>query len=592
MPHSKEAARLGFDADNCERMFRAVDDGLCLLHGGCLMAFLLSSRRADWLGHLPGDVRGGVVVALGLIAEALAFSLMAGVDPQVGLYTTACLGIVIAFMGGRTAMISAASGSTALIMALLVRNMGVEYVTVTTLMVGVLQFVGGAFRVNRLIRFVSYPVVMGFVNALGILIFTSQIPTMRHADFAAWGMIVAGVAIIYLLPRLTTIIPSPVVCIMALTAFSLATGHHFQTIGETGRLPNAFPIPLWPHIPSLGTLFAILPYAVGIAIVGLMESMLTSRVVDDLTDTPSDKSRECKGQGIANFLSGIMGGMTGCGIIDQTKINVKFGGRGRLSTFLAGALLLFMVVVLHRWVAAIPVAALVAVMIFAAVTTINWDSLRALRRDPPASTVIMLVTVIVVLATSNLAYGVLAGVCINALLFAGQMHRMLRVDSDGPESGSNIPPASSVQDANAVRFYRVSGPIFFAAADDFTNMFDYTAGPGRVTVDVSKARFWDLTAVNALRQILDKLRRSGKTVLLTGGDSAFASLKRRPHVPHRTERADPASRPETPPHVQDLLDAYGQKPTAPSSLPPSRRELAAPAKQEARPESRDDLKDK
>lgn len=517
------------------------------------MAFPLSSTRADWLGHLPGDIRGGVVVALGLIAEALAFSLMAGVAPQVGLYTTACLGIVIAFTGGRTAMISASSGSTALIMALLVRHIGVEYVTVTTLMVGVLQIIGGAFRINRLIRYVSYPVVMGFVNALGILIFTSQIPTMRGADFAAWGMIVAGVAIIYLLPRLTTAIPSPVVCIVALTAFSLVSGYHFPTIGETGRLPDAFPVPLWPHIPSVGTLFAILPYAAGIAIVGLMESMLTSRVVDDLTDTPSDKSRECKGQGIANLISGIMGGMTGCGIIDQTKINVKFGGRGRLSTFIAGALLLFMVVELHRWVAAIPVAALVAVMIFAAVTTINWDSLRALRRDPPASTAIMLVTVIVVLATSNLAYGVLAGVCINALIFAGQMDRMLRVDTEGPDLpvGPNVPSAQAApHDESAVRIYRVIGQVFFGASDDFSDMFDYTTGPGRVTVDVSQARFWDLTAVNTLQSVLAKLRRSGKTVLLTGGDAAFAGLKRRRHADH----------PENPPHVQALLDTYGQAP--------------------------------
>lgn len=507
----------------------------------------LSSTRSDWLGHLPGDIRGGVVVALGLIAEALAFSLMAGVEPRVGLYTTACLGIVIAFTGGRTAMISAASGSTALIMALLVRNLGVEYVTVTTLMVGVLQYVGGVFRINRLIRFVSYPVVMGFVNALGILIFTSQLPAMREADLAAWTMIVAGVAIIYLLPRLTTIVPSPVVAIVVLTAFSLLSGVHFMTIGESGRLPDAFPVPLWPHLPSPGRLFALFPYAVGIAIVGLMESMLTSTVVDDDTDTPSDKSRECKGQGIANFVSGIMGGMTGCGIIDQTKINVRFGGRGRLSTFIAGALLLFMVVEWHAWVADIPVPALVAVMIFAAVTTINWDSLRSLRRDPPASTAIMLVTVVVVLATGNLAYGVLAGVCINALIFTGQMDRMLRVDRDKVGDGGTT----------SIRIYRVDGQVFFGAADDFVDSFDYADGPGRVTVDVGKARFWDLTAVNALQRVLDKLNRSGKTVLLIGGDTAFQGLMRRSR--ETGER-------EFPPHVQSLLDRYARPEAA---LPPS-----------------------
>lgn len=492
------------------------------------MQKLFSSTRQDWLSNLKGELRGGVVVALGLIAEALAFSLMAGVDPRVGVYTTACLSMTLAICGGRTAMISATSGSTALIMALLVREHGIEYVTATTLLAGVLQIIGGYFHVNRLISFVSQPVIMGFVNALAILIFTSQLPQMENEGWAAYAAIAAGLAIIYLLPRLTTAIPSPVVCIVVLTAFSMYFQPGFQTIADMGRLPVTFPRPTIPSLSSFHSLWLVLPYALGIAVVGLIESLLTSTVVDDLTDTPSDKARECKGQGIGNLVSGFFGGMTGCGIIDQTKINVHFGGRGRLSTFIAGGLMLFMVLVLHRFVAAIPVPALVAVMIFAAITTFNWHSIRTLRTDPPASTAIMLITVAVVLLTNNLAYGVLAGVCINALLFAKQMDRQLHVEAKEDEEHGKLS-------------YLVRGEIFFASTTDFVEQFDFGTRVTDITIDVNNACFRDLTAVSALKRVMDTFGRHKKNITLSGSAHAFEELKRHGKYP---------------PRVYDLMQQY------------------------------------
>lgn len=486
------------------------------------MPTALASPGREWFGNIGGDIRGGVVVALGLIAEALAFSFMAGVDPVVGLYTTACLAMTLAFFGGRTAMISAASGSTALIMILMVRAHGVEYVTITTLMAGAIQIIGGFFRVDKLIQFVSYPVIMGFVNALAILIFLAQVPQLLHADLYDYAMIAAGLAIIYLLPYVTRIVPSPVVCIVVLTAFAIWSGLPFQTVGDMGRLPTGLPMPLRLTLPSPDMWAAVFPYALGIAIVGLIESLLTSTVVDDLTATPGNKSRECKGQGIGNIVSGLLGGMTGCGIIDQTKINVRFGGRGRLSTFLAGALLLFMVIALHRWVAAIPSPALVAVMIFAAVTTFNWTSLRALRTDPPASAAIMIITVLVVLVTDNLAYGVLTGVCLNSLIFVNQINRTLRIDS-------------TLEPDGARRVYSVAGHVFFASDDTFISAFDYGEDIKNITIDLGAAHFWDVTSVNTLERALNKLRQAGKNVVLTRAEGAFDKLAAHHH--HTPARA-------------------------------------------------------
>src|SRR5690606_4389546 len=375
---------------------------------------MLQSLKNTWFYNIRGDVLAGLVVALALIPEAIAFSIIAGVDPKVGLYASFCIAVVIAFAGGRPAMISAATGAMALLMVTLVKEHGLEYLLAATLLCGVLQIIAGYLKLGSLMRFVSRSVVTGFVNALAILIFMAQLPELTNVTWHVYAMTAAGLGIIYLfpyIPQLGKMLPSPLVCILVLTAISLYLGLDIRTVGDMGELPDTLPVFLWPDVPlTLETLTIIFPYSAALAVVGLLESMMTATIVDDMTDTTSDKNRECKGQGVANIATGLLGGMAGCAMIGQSVINVKSGGRTRLSTFLAGVLLLIMVVFLRDWISVIPMAALVAVMIMVSIGTFNWASVIHLKKTPLSSNLVMLTTVTVVVATHNLAYGVLVGV--------------------------------------------------------------------------------------------------------------------------------------------------------------------------------------
>ena len=383
---------------------------------------LLLSKKEDWLGNIRADILAGLVVALALIPEAIAFSIIAGVDPKIGLYASFCIAVVIAIVGGRPGMISAATGAMALLMVTLVKEHGLQYLLAATLLCGVLQIIAGYLKLGQLMSFVSRSVVTGFVNALAILIFMAQLPELTNVTWHVYAMTAAGLGIIYLfplLPKVGKVIPSPLVCILTLTAFSLMVGLDIRTVGDMGELPDTLPMFLWPDVPlNWETLQIIFPYSAALAVVGLLESLMTATIVDDLTDTGSDKNRECKGQGIANIFSGLLGGMAGCAMIGQSVINVKSGGRGRLSTFFAGAMLLTMVVFLSDWVSRIPMAALVAVMIMVSIGTFNWSSIKGLKTNPLSANIIMLATVAVVVWTHNLAFGVLTGVLLAALFFA------------------------------------------------------------------------------------------------------------------------------------------------------------------------------
>ena len=382
---------------------------------------MLSTIREQWFSNIRGDVLAGIVVALALIPEAIAFSIIAGVDPKVGLYASFCIAVVIAFVGGRPGMISAATGAMALLMVTLVKEHGLQYLLAATILTGFIQILAGYLKLGALMRFVSKSVVIGFVNALAILIFMAQLPELTNVTWHVYAMTIGGLAIIYLFPYIPVIgklLPSPLICIVLLTLFALLIGLDVRTVGDMGQLPDTLPIFLLPDIPlNLETLAIILPYSLGLAAVGLLESMMTATIVDDLTDTNSDKNRECKGQGVANIASGFLGGMAGCAVIGQSIINVKSGGRTRLSTFSAGVFLLIMVVFISDWLKVIPMAALVAVMIMVAIGTFNWDSLRNIRQYPLSSNIVMIVTVIVVVATHNLAYGVLVGVLLSAVVY-------------------------------------------------------------------------------------------------------------------------------------------------------------------------------
>jgi sulfate permease, SulP family len=468
--------------------------------------------RQDWFSNLRGDTLAGLVVALALIPEAIAFSIIAGVDPKVGLYASFCIAVVTAFVGGRPGMISAATGAMALLMVTLVKVHGLQYLLAATLLTGVLQILAGTFRLGSLMRFVSRSVVVGFVNALAILIFLAQIPELTNVGWQTYALLAAGLGLIYLFPYVTRGIPSPLVCIVALTGFTLFFGVEVRIVGDMGALPDSLPIFLFPEIPlNFETLAIIFPYAVTLAVVGLLESMMTATIVDDLTDSPSSKNRECVGQGVANIASGLLGGMAGCAMIGQSVINIKSGGRGRLSTLLAGFFLLMMVVFLGEWVARIPMAALVAVMIMVAIGTFNWESIRNLGKIPKCSSIVMISTVGVVVATHNLALGVLVGVLLSSLFFAYKISKIMYVGSSLTEDG-------------LTRHYTVIGQIFFTSAESFIASFDLKEAVEKVRIDVSRAHFWDITAIAALDKVILKFRREGSEVEVIGLNKASETM--------------------------------------------------------------------
>jgi len=472
----------------------------------------LFKLRAEWAPNVTRDLLAGTVVALALIPEAIAFSIIAGVDPKVGLYASFCIAVVTAIAGGRPAMISAATGATALVMVTLVKEHGLGHLFAATILTGLLQLLASALRLGDLMRFVSRSVVTGFVNALAILIFMAQLPELIGHGWQVYAMVAVGLGIIYGLPRLTKVVPSPLVTIVLLTAFSMAVGLKLHSVGDMGELPNELPFFALPQVPlTLETLWIVLPYALTLTMVGLLESLMTAAIIDEMTDTTSDKNRECAGQGLANITSGLFGGMAGCAMIGQSVINVSSGGRGRLSCLWAGAFLLFLIVVLGPWVKQIPMAALVAVMVMVSINTFQWQSVRTLVTHPKSSSVVMLATVAVVVATHDLAKGVLVGVVLSGLFFAQKISRFFGV-------------ASALDGAAGVRTYRVTGQIFFATAEAFHNAFDFREELKAVTIDVHAAHFWDITGINALDRVVLKFRHHGVAVEIVGMNEASQTL--------------------------------------------------------------------
>ncbi|NJC31806.1 SulP family sulfate permease [Xanthomonas arboricola] len=469
------------------------------------------SLRQQWLGNVRGDVLAGIVVALALIPEAIAFSIIAGVDPKVGLYAAFCIAVVTSITGGRPGMISAATGAMALLMVDLVKDHGLQYLLAATVLAGVLQLIAAALRLGALMRFVSRSVITGFVNALAILIFLAQLPELVGMPWPVHAVCAAGLAIIYLLPRFTTAIPSPLVAIVVLTAVCAYWHIDIRNVGDMGRLPDSLPVFLLPDVPlTWDSVRILLPVSTTLAVVGLLESLMTAQIVEDLTDTPSQRNRECAGQGLANLLAGCFGGMAGCAMIGQSVINVRSGGRGRLSCLVAGVVLLLMVVYGAPWVRQIPMAALVAVMIMVSIGTFSWGSLRDLRTHPGSSSVVMLGTVVVTVWTHDLARGVLAGVLLSALFFARKVGRMLQVQASERDDG--------------VRVYAVRGQVFFASAGQFVASFDFPGTPPKVLIDLSHAHFWDISAVAALDRVVLKLRAHGAEVEVIGVNQASDTL--------------------------------------------------------------------
>ncbi|UOB52608.1 SulP family inorganic anion transporter [Acinetobacter junii] len=474
---------------------------------------MFSNVREQWFSNIRADVLAGLVVGLALIPEAIAFSIIAGVDPKVGLYASFCIAVVISFVGGRPAMISAATGAMALVMASLVKEHGLQYLLAATLLTGVLQILASYLKLAKLMRFVSKSVVIGFVNALAILIFMAQLPELINVTWHVYALVGLGLAIIYLfplLPKIGKLIPSPLVCIIVISLIAVGFGIDIRTVGDMGELPDTLPVFLLPDIPlNLETLQIILPYSIALAAVGLLESMMTATIIDEMTDTPSDKFQECKGQGIANIASGFMGGMAGCAMIGQSMINVKSGGLTRLSTFSAGVFLLILVVFISDWLKVIPMAALVAVMIMVSISTFEWKSLTGFKSNPQSSNVVMIATVIVVVATHNLALGVLTGVLLSALFLANKLENDIRVES---------------YIENDARVYDLKGQIFFSSSEKFMQGFNFQEPISKVIIDLTHSHIWDVTSVAMLDSVVNKFQTNGVNVTVRGLNEASSIM--------------------------------------------------------------------
>ncbi|MET9134166.1 SulP family inorganic anion transporter [Streptomyces antibioticus] len=478
----------------------------------------LRGLKPDWIGNpvvWRTEILAGLVVALALVPEAISFSIIAGVDPAVGLFASFTMAVTISVVGGRRAMISAATGAVALVIAPLNREHGFGYLVAAVILAGVFQVILGVLGVAKLMRFVPRSVMVGFVNALAVLIFMAQVPEMTDVPWPVYPLIVAGLALMVLFPKVTKVVPAPLVSIVVLTVITVAAAIAVPTVGDKGELPSSLPVPGLPDVPfTMDTLTTVAPYALAVALVGLMESLMTAKLVDDITDTRSDKTRESIGQGIANIVTGFFGGMGGCAMIGQTMINVKVSGaRTRVSTFLAGVFLMVLCIVFGPVVSDIPMAALVAVMVMVSFATFDWHSVapRTLKRMPAGEIAVMVITVAVVVATDNLAIGVAVGTLTAMVVFAKRVAHLADVTSVTDPDGSQV-------------VYSVTGELFFASSNDLVTRFDYAGDPDHVVIDMSSTHVWDASSVAALDAIETKYARRGKHVEIIGLNEHSAHL--------------------------------------------------------------------
>jgi SulP family sulfate permease len=470
--------------------------------------------KQEWFGNVKGDVLAGLVVALALIPEAIAFSIIAGVDPMVGLYASFCIAVVIAFVGGRPGMISAATGAMALLMVNLVADHGLEYLLAATILTGIIQIIFGIFKLARVMKFVPRSVMVGFVNALAIMILMAQIPHFQGEGWAMYALVALTLAIIYIMPRITKAIPSTLVAIVVVTALAVFGNIQVGTVGDMGTITQQLPVFIFPSIPfTFETLMIILPYSLALAIVGLLESMLTANIVDDMIETESDKNKESRGQGFANIVSGFFGGMAGCAMIGQSVINIKSGGKGRLSSLVAGVFLMFLIVVLGGLVVQIPLAALAGVMIMVAISTFDWASVKNLHKLPRTDAFVMVTTVGVVLYTDDLSKGVLAGVLLSAIFFAAKI--------------SKVKVTDELVMKEQKRIYHVNGQLFFASVSDFPKKFHYTDAVKAVVIDLTHAHLWDDSAIGALDKVEDRFAQNNIQVIYSGLNKESEELKER-----------------------------------------------------------------
>lgn len=470
---------------------------------------MVDKIKKEWFSNVKGDTLAGIVVALALIPEALAFSIIAGVDPMIGLYASFTMAVVVAFTGGRPGMISAATGSMALVMAPLIRDFGLGYLFAATILTGIIQVLFGVFKVARLMKFIPRAVMIGFVNALAIMIFMAQLPHVLGISNMTYIFVAITLIILYVVPRYIKSIPAPLIAIVVLTAVAMFSGIELKTVGDLGAITQSLPSLLMPNVPfTFETLAIIFPYSISLAIVGLVESLLTATIIDDMTGTESNKNQEARGQGIANIVTGFFGGMAGCAMIGQSVINVKSGGRGRLSTLVAGVFLMFLILVLGELVVQIPMPVLVGIMIMVCIGTFDWTSFSYLRKAPKTDALVMLVTVIIVIATNDLSKGVIAGVILSAIFFVAKI--------------STIQVTNREEKEQIV--FEVEGQLFFASVNGFVDAFDFTVENKKIIIDFSKAHIWDDSAVGAVDKVMIKYRENNNHVKIHNLNAASKKL--------------------------------------------------------------------
>ncbi|WP_461610658.1 SulP family inorganic anion transporter [Cytobacillus kochii] len=481
--------------------------------------------KEQWFSNIRGDILSGIVVALALIPEAIAFSIIAGVDPMVGLYASVCIAIIISFTGGRPGMISAATGAMALLMVPLVKEYGLNYLLAATILTGVIQFLFGVFKIAKVMKFIPRAVMMGFVNALAILIFMAQVPHILGESYMTFIFLAITLLIIYIVPRFIKVIPAPLIAIVFLSAAAIFFQADMKTVGDLGAISQTLPSFFLPNVPfNLETLMIILPFSVALAIVGLLESLLTTQIVDDMTDTVGDKNKEARGQGIANFVTGFFGGMAGCAMIGQSVINVKSGGRGRLSTLVAGLVLMFLILVLGGVVVQIPMPVLVGIMVMVSIGTFDWSSFAYLKKAPLSDSLVMLVTVGIVVYTHDLSKGVIAGVILSAICFAAKI--------------SKVKITKTIDHTNCLTNYQVQGQIFFVSVDAFLEKIDFDVKKETIVLDFTQAHIWDDSGVGALDKAILKLKENGNCVRVRGlNDDSEQIVKRLAVSQHEIQKS-------------------------------------------------------
>lgn len=469
----------------------------------------LAKEKKEWFSGLSGDVLAGLVSSFAVIPEVVGFCIVAGISPMMGLYASFWLTVLMAFLGGRPAMISAAAGSMALVIVSLVRDYGPEYLMAATILCGVIMFVLGALGIGNLIKLIPNTVQIGFVDALAILIFSSQLGNFEGEGWQMFALVALGIAIIYFFPYVTTAVPSTLVAVVVVTAIAITMHVDVRTIGDMGTITATLPPFHIPEVPlNMETFMIVLPYSASLAIVGLSETLLTSKVIDEMTDTEGDRNRECRGLGIANIVSGFFSGTCGCAMIGQAIVNVNSGGRGRLSNFVSGSFLMVLIFLLNDLMVQIPLAALTAVMITVSISTFDWGALKRLPHMPKSDALVVVLVVAVVVATNNLAYGVVLGLALTAIFFALHMANLsVREDRDGKTI-----------------VYNVRGQLFFASTEAFTQALDFHNNARTVILDFTNARIWDESAATAIRGAIMHFENNGNQVQIADIDRKSCDL--------------------------------------------------------------------